>query len=203
MDLSALNSLMLGAMDPTSLGPTDMREGFLLNYPLAVQAEKNRLLEVGMHEQLVDRLAWMGVVMTTAVNGRTEDSADIGTVVSATFDTENEEWRLTRNDKVFLIVKTVADMPQGAWMRVWSDGSPIGALRAEMEQMSHMRLGHGDFLEELMTAEYLFALSEDALNVFRESSVDEDLYCIQVNEVALDPDPHRFLLATFPDPETA
>lgn len=199
MDLSALNSLMLGAMDPTSLGPTDMREGFLLNYPLAVQAEKNRLLEVGMHEQLADRLAWMGVVMTTAVNGRPEDSADIGTVVNATFDTETEEWRLTRNDKLFLVVKTAPAMPpQGAWMRVWSDGSPIGALRAEMEQLSHMRLGQGDFLEELMTAEYLFALSEDALNVFRESSIDEDLYCIQCNEVSLEVDPNRFLLVTFP-----
>lgn len=203
MDLSALNSLMLGAMDPTTLGPSDMREGFLLNYPLAVEAEHKRMLETSMPSQLVDRLAWMSVVLTTAVNGRTEDSADLGSVVSVTFDTETEEWRLMRNDKLFLILKSVPRLHTGAWSLVWAEGRPVASLRAEMDQLTHVRATTGsDFLDEVLNSEYLFALSEGAVMVRHDISVMEDVYAIQYTE-DLDSDvPDRYLIVTFPKPES-
>ncbi|MDH2154150.1 hypothetical protein [Stenotrophomonas sp. GD03657] len=203
MDLSALNSLMLGAMDPTTLGPSDMREGFLLNYPLAVEAEHKRMLETGMPSQLVDRLAWMSVVLTTAVNGRTEDRADLGSVVSVAFDTETEEWRLTRNDKLFLILKSVPHLHTGAWSLVWAEGRPVASLRAEMDQLTHVRATTGsDFLDEVLNSEYLFALSEGAVMVRHDISVMEDVYAIQYTE-DLDSDvPDRYLIVTFPKPES-
>lgn len=191
-------SLLHGALGVETLGPTDLRDGFLDNYPLAVEAQRQYFTGLGMPTHLVDRLAWMSVVLTTGVLGRPDDSADMACIVTATFDTESNEWCLIRDEKVFLKLKTTGQLHAGAWGRVWSEGGNLGSLRAEMDQLNHSRQDRGNFLEEILTIEYLFAVSEGAFNVFHDISVTDDVYAIQYSAHENNDDPNRYLVVTFP-----
>lgn len=169
------------------------------NYPVATAAHRQQLLDRQVPEYLADCLYWINIAIA-AFDTRPQDGDDFPLAVDV-HGVADGRWELRRRNELMLtILEDVAPVPADTAMKpMWTNAQPFFYLQNQLDGVTNDLLrigGPSQFLEAVMTTQYLFAFGHLAEVIYRDP-VNTFQFIVKL----VDDDQTHWLSLEFPQPE--